>query len=56
MMIKTKIIFEGSRKKITLLVMTQMENNEVKNPKWKEMDQLHGSNKILGKKIKDEKH
>ena len=38
MMIKTKIIFEGSRKKITLLVMTQMENNEVKNPKWKEMD------------------
>ena len=56
MMIKTKIIFEGQRKKITSLVTIQMENNEVKNPNWKEMDQLHGSNKIWGEKIKDEKH
>ena len=36
--------------------MIQMENNEVKNTNWKEMDQLHGSNKIWGEKIKDEKH
>jgi len=32
--------------------MIQMENNEVKNPNWKEMDQMHGSYKILGEKIK----
>ena len=38
MMIKTKIIFEGQRKKITSLVTIQMENNGVKNPNWKEMD------------------
>ena len=30
--------------------MIQMENNEVKNTNWKEMDQLHGSIKFGGEK------